>query len=75
MDDLYLDVVVSPSKEIYLKDADDLLAARESGEITAAQYDMARQTADRLMERIAGNQLNLLALSNLHRQMLLQTHP
>ncbi len=75
MDDLYLDVVVSPSKEIYLKDVDDLLAARESGEITAAEYAMARQTADRLMERIAKSQLNLLELSDLHRRMLLQTNP
>jgi hypothetical protein len=51
------------------------LAARESGEITAAEYAMARQTADRLMERIAKKQLGLLALSDLHRRMLLQTDP
>ncbi len=72
MDDLYLDLVVSPTREVEVKDADELLAARESGEISAAEFDLAWQTAERLMERIARNQFELLALSDVHRQMLWQ---
>lgn len=72
MDDVYLDLVVSPAMEMELKDADELLAARENGEITAAEFDLAWRVAGRLMERIARNQFGLLALSDVHRQMLLQ---
>lgn len=72
MDDLYLDVVVSPSMEVELKDADELLAARESGDITAAEFDLAWREADRLMERIAKRQFGLLALTGAQREMLLR---
>ncbi len=71
MDDLYLDLVVSPALDIELKDADELLAARENGEISAVEFDLAWHAADRLMQRIANNQFGLLALSDVHRQMLL----
>ncbi len=73
MDDLFLDLVVSPAMEIELKDADELLAARESGEISTAEFDLAWREADRLMERLAHNQFGLLALSDAHRSILL--HP
>jgi len=72
MDDLYLDLVVSPAMEVEVKDADELLAARDSGEISTAEFDLAWREADRLMERIIKNQFGLLALSNVHRWMLLQ---
>ena len=71
IDDLYLDVVVSPTIEIELKDADELLAAREIGEITAAEFDLAWRVADQLMEQNAHNHLGLLALSDVYRRMLL----
>ena len=71
MDDLYLDLVVSPGMEVKLKDADELLAARESGEISSAEFDLAWRQADRLMERIAQNQFDLFTLNDVHRQMLL----
>ncbi len=73
MDDLYLDLVVSPGLEIEIKDADELLAAREGGEISAAEYDLAWREANQLMARIAKNQFDLLALSDVHRQMLLRS--
>ncbi len=71
MDDLYLDLVVSPEMELELKDADELLAARESGLISTAEFDLAWRTANQLTERIARNQFGLLALSDAHRSMLL----
>jgi uncharacterized protein len=71
MDDLYLDLVISPALEVELKDAGELLAARDNGEITAAEFELAWRAANRLMEQIAQNQFGLLALSGVHRQMLL----
>lgn len=73
MDDLYLDLVISPALEIEVKDVDELLAAREAGEISGAEFDLAWRTADRLIELIQENQFKLLALSDLHRQRLLDT--
>lgn len=75
LDDLYLDLVVSPAMEIEVQDADELLAARESGDISATEFDLAWRETNRLIEQISKNQLGLLALSDLHRQVLLQPHP
>lgn len=71
MDDLYLDLVISPAMEVELKDADELLAARENGDISTAAFDLAWREANRLMDCIAHNQFALLALSGVHRRMLL----
>jgi uncharacterized protein len=71
MDDLYLDLVVSPAMDIELKDADELLAALEMDEISKVEFDLAWREANQLMERIAKNQFGLLALSDIHRQILL----
>jgi uncharacterized protein len=72
LDDLYLDLVVSPTLEIEVKDADELLNARESGDISIAEFDLAWREAHRLIDQISKNQLGLLALSNVRRRMLLQ---
>jgi uncharacterized protein len=72
LDDLYLDLVVSPAMEMEVKDADELLAAREGGDITTAEFDLAWHEANRLIEKISKNQFGLLKLSNVHRQILLQ---
>jgi predicted RNA-binding protein associated with RNAse of E/G family len=73
MDDLYLDLVISPSLEVEVKDADELLAARESGEITASDFDLAWRTADQIIDSITRRQFGLLALSDRHRWMLLSS--
>jgi predicted RNA-binding protein associated with RNAse of E/G family len=72
MDDLYLDLVVSPAMKVKVKDAHELLDARESGDISAAEFELAWRVADRLTERIERRQLDLLALSDVHRRMLLK---
>ena len=41
--DLYLDVVLTPRQKIYVLDEDELLLARESGDISAAQFEKARE--------------------------------
>jgi len=74
VDDLYLDLVVSPELEIVVKDADELMAARESGEITMDEYDLAWREADRLRESINRHQFRMLELSDVRRRMLLQAN-
>lgn len=71
MEDLYLDLFVSPFLGIEIKDEDELLAARESGEITGVEFDLAWSTANKLIEQIQHNQLILLPLSHAHRTLLL----
>jgi uncharacterized protein len=71
MDDLYLDLIVSPAMDIEVKDAEELLAARKTGEISDSEFDLAWREANQLMKRIIKNQFELLALSDVHRQMLL----
>ena len=50
-DDLYLDLVVKPEGEILVLDEDELLEARENGNITADEYNMAYRVKDDLIER------------------------
>jgi hypothetical protein len=42
------------------------------GDISTAEFDLAWREADRLIELISKNQLDVLALSNVHREMLLK---
>jgi uncharacterized protein len=75
LDDLYLDLVVSPTMEIEVKDADELLEARERGEISIAEYDLAWRVANQLIGKISKNQFGLLGLSTVHQEMLLKLEP
>jgi len=70
LDDLYLDLAVSPDFQVEVLDGDELLEARERGEITAAEYELAWNAANRLVEQIQSRKLDLLRLSPLHRQMV-----
>ena len=75
LDDLYLDLIVSPTMEIEVKDADELLSALENGIISTAEYDLAWHAANRLIEQFSKNQLGCLGLSDVHRALLLQSNP
>ena len=70
-DDLYLDLIVSPMMEIEIKDADELLAARDAGDITQESFNLAWSVAKQLRERIAGGRFELLGLCDLHLRELL----
>lgn len=52
-DDLYLDVVVFPSGEMVLFDEDELKEALESGDITQADFDLAYDEANKIMDGMA----------------------
>lgn len=52
-DDLYLDVVVLPSGEIYLLDEDELKEALDCDDITKEDFELAYREADIIMNGLA----------------------
>jgi len=65
-EDLYLDIVVLPSREAILLDADELDAALLEGKITKTQYHMAWDEARALLVGIANGTMPLLDLAVEH---------
>jgi len=61
-DDLYLDIVVLPTGEMVLLDADELEVALETGEITRSQYDLAWSEASGLQAAIRRRAIPVLGL-------------
>lgn len=72
MDDLFLDIVVLPTGEVHLKDADELEEALKHGHIDQFLYDLAWTEAKRLINLINGNQFELLMLAKDHKKLLLE---
>ena len=54
-DDLYLDIVVTPSGDIILLDEDELKAAFKRKEMTKEEYDEAYKIANDLVEKLKNN--------------------
>lgn len=50
-DDLYLDVVILPSKKVILLDEDELEEAYKNKVITKNQYDLSYNTANEIMKK------------------------
>ncbi|MCJ7839793.1 DUF402 domain-containing protein [Lederbergia sp. NSJ-179] len=71
MDDLFLDIVVLPTGEMFLKDADELEEALEKGMIDGKLYQMAWKEANQLSDLIRNEQFSLLGLSKEHMMKLL----
>ena len=71
-DDLYLDVIVQPSGEFELVDADDLQEALSAGVIDQASFDLAWEEASHLMELLKRGRLGQLSHANTFRQQLLE---
>ena len=71
-DDLYLDIVVLPSGQTTILDADELEEALAEGNVSQADYELAWRETDRLMSAIHANQFPLLALGKAYREMLLR---
>ncbi|MFI8685760.1 DUF402 domain-containing protein [Rossellomorea sp. NPDC077527] len=70
MDDLYLDVVVLPSGEVYLLDEDELEQAYTKGMISDNLYDLAMNESREIMKQIQNDEFMLLKLAPEHRRML-----
>lgn len=49
-DDLYLDIVILPTEEVFLVDEEELAEAKELSLITEEEYTFAREQAFRLLE-------------------------
>jgi predicted RNA-binding protein associated with RNAse of E/G family len=63
-DDLYLDIAVSPDFKIVILDEDELKEALESKIITKADYDMAYNTCNKIIEEIIPNKDFLISFFN-----------
>lgn len=59
-DDLFLDVVVLPNKEIFVLDEDELLNALNNGNISEDDYRLARAELDKLHTTLAAGNNDLL---------------
>ena len=63
-DDLYLDVVVTPTGEIILLDEDELQGAYNRLEVNKEEYDMAYNEANQLMKKLENNKNKLKEFTN-----------
>ena len=70
IDDLFLDIVVLPTGDIYLLDEDELEEALATGVINQGLYDLAWAETKRLMKLIEKDQFDLFDLANLHKKTL-----
>jgi len=68
-DDLYLDVVVLPSGEIYLMDEDELQEAYIAGDVTSRDVILAKKTAGRLLSLIRNGKFRYFTLSMKHKRI------
>lgn len=73
LDDLFLDIVVSPTGEIELLDFDELQNALAVNEISMAEYDLAISESERLLVDISENRFAIFNLCQSYRQALLET--
>ena len=70
MDDLYLDVVVLPSGEIFQLDEDELEHAYKSGVLSKMEYDLAWNENREIMTQLKNNEFHLLTLALEHKKLL-----
>lgn len=63
-DDLYLDVVVTPTGKIILLDEDELKAAYDRFEVNKKEYNMAYNEANQLMNKLKDNKDKLEEFTN-----------
>ena len=69
-EDLYLDIVVSPTGETLLLDSEELDEALRLGEVTQSEYSFAWREASTLLDALEADMLPLLWLSESHRALL-----
>ena len=71
MDDLYLDIILFPTGDIFVKDADELESAYLEGIIDINLYELAWNEVQMIKSLIEKEQFALVNLSCLHRDMLM----
>ncbi|OIU68846.1 DUF402 domain-containing protein [Rossellomorea aquimaris] len=70
MDDLFLDLVLLPSGDLIVLDAEELEDALSTGTIDQLQYELAWDEANRLKESISSGSFDLIKLSRDHMELL-----
>lgn len=70
MDDLFLDIVVLPSGEVFVMDEEELDEALDKGIINQELYDLAWDETNRLLALINQQQFKLLRLADIHKHLL-----
>ncbi|WP_226675309.1 DUF402 domain-containing protein [Mesobacillus jeotgali] len=70
MDDLFLDIIILPTGEVFHKDADELESALTSGVIDEELYNIAISEADAIGKQIEMNEFDLLYLTKVHKECL-----
>lgn len=71
-DDLYLDVVLTPSGETILLDEDELKEAYERMEMTKEEFDEAYELANDLIKRIQGNEKKVKEFTDKYLKKLME---
>ncbi|MER2119004.1 MAG: DUF402 domain-containing protein [Solibacillus sp.] len=71
MDDLYLDIILLPSGEVIQKDGDELEEAYLNGIINKSLYNLALKEANTITELINNKNFELISLSNIHKEILI----
>lgn len=70
MDDLFLDIVVLPSKEVFILDEDELEIAFRERAISKEQYNLAWKEASDIIEQLKLGEFRLLELAHKHMKQL-----
>lgn len=73
MDDLFLDLILLPSGELIVKDADELEEALENKVIDQQMYDLAWKEADTLKIMIEQQRFEPIRLAYYHKEKLEKT--
>jgi uncharacterized protein len=70
MDDLFLDIIILPTGEVFEKDADELEVALSSGVIDEELYIAAISEASTIKNQLETNKFELLHLTKVHNECL-----
>ncbi|MBS8263630.1 DUF402 domain-containing protein [Mesobacillus boroniphilus] len=70
MDDLFLDIIILPTGEVFNKDTEELELALSSGIIAEEQFNIAISEADTIKKQIEANEFDLLHLTKIHKERL-----
>lgn len=70
-DDMYLDVVLTPNGDILLLDEDELQEALNKNYITKEEFDEAYLTANSLINKIKGKEVELKIFSDKYLEIML----
>ncbi|MEI2666228.1 hypothetical protein [Rossellomorea sp. LJF3] len=70
MDDLFLDIVVLPSGEIFLLDEDELEQAYKNRMISENMYDLAWNESKEMMRQLQNDEFMIKKLAQEHKRVL-----